>query len=454
MTTADTRPPIDWNAVDEEVITHLQNLLRLDTRNPPGNEILAAHYLRAVLEAEGFECVIVGPSPERATLITRLKGDGSEPPLLLMGHTDVVAVEPERWSHPPFSGEIADGFLYGRGALDMKNTVAMELMSMLLLKRRGVPLKRDVIFMAEADEETGGHEGAQWVVEHCPELIQAEYALNEGGGEGLEINGKIYYTVETAEKGSARFRIRATGEPGHGSVPHNNNAIVRLAELLSKVRGTQPPIHFTATLRGHIEGLASAQPPELARQLRAVLDDEATASAAIDRLPIEEFLKRTLHAMARNTIAPTMLQAGSQINVIPSEAVAYLDSRLLPGQTLESYARELHAIFGEDCEIEFIDPAIALEADPASPLFEVINTVLHEHAPEATVIPTMLTGGTDAKHVSRLGTKVYGFSPELYNGSAGWSGVHGHDERIGVKAMQWGARVMYEVVEKFAGQAK
>lgn len=452
MTTANTRPPINWNAVDEEVITHLQNLLRLDTRNPPGNEILAAQYLRAVLEAEGFECVIVGPTPERATLITRLKGDGSEAPLLLMGHTDVVAVEPEKWSHGPFSGDIADGFLYGRGALDMKNTVAMELMSMLLLKRQGVPLKRDVIFMAEADEETGGHEGAQWVVEHYPELIRAEYALNEGGGSGLEINGHIYYTVETAEKGSARFKIRTTGDPGHGSVPHENNAIIKLAELLSKVRGKQPPVHFTATLRGYIEGLASAQPSELADLLRAVLEDESTASAAIDRLPIDEHLKRELHAMSRNTIAPTMINVGSQINVIPSEAVAYLDSRLLPGQTLDSYLQELHAIFGEDCEIEFVDPSIALEADPASPLFEVIKEVVSVHAPEASVIPTMLTGGTDAKHVSRLGTKVYGFSPELYNGMLGWSGVHGHDERIGVRAMQWGARVMYEIVEKFAGR--
>lgn len=449
MTTANTNVPIDWNAVDEEVLMHLRNILRLDTRNPPGNEILAANYLREVLEREGFACIIVGPSPQRASLITRLKGDGSQPPLLLMSHTDVVAVEPEKWSHNPFGAEVAAGFVYGRGALDMKNTVAMELMTMLLLKRADVQLKRDVIFMAEADEETGGHQGAEWVVEHYPELIRAEYALNEGGGNGLEINNRLYYTVQTAEKGSARFKIRATGDPGHGSVPHENNAIVKLAELLSKVRGNQPPVHFTATLRGYIEGLASAQPPRVAAALRAVLADEATAGAAIDTLPIDELLKRELHAMARNTIAPTMLQAGSQINVIPSEAVAYVDSRVLPGQTLEDYSQELRAIFGSDCEIEFVDPSVALEADPASPLFETIKEVLSEYAPEATVVPTLLTGGTDAKHVSTLGTKVYGFSPELYNGTNDWNGVHGHDERIGIKAMQWGMRVMYEVVERF-----
>jgi acetylornithine deacetylase/succinyl-diaminopimelate desuccinylase-like protein len=453
MTTANPRTPLDWQAVDEEVIMHLRNILRLDTRNPPGNEIRAAHYLRDVLEKEGFECVIVGPTPERASLITRLKGDGSEPPLLLMSHTDVVAVEPDKWSHDPFGAVIDNGFLYGRGTLDMKNMVTMELMSMLLLKRAGVPLKRDVIYMAAADEETGGQQGAGWVVEHYPELIQAEYGLSEGGGGGLEINGHLYYTVQTAEKGSARFKIRTTGTPGHGSVPHNDNAIVKLAELLSKVRDQQPPTHLIATVRGFIEGIASVQGPELATALRAVLVDERTASAAIERLPVSENLKRSLLAMSRNTISPTMLTSGSQINVIPSEAIAYIDGRILPGQTLDSFRTELAAIFGADCEIEFIHPATALEADPISPLFKVINEVLHEHAPSATVVPSLLPGGTDAKHVSKLGTKIYGFSPVLYTPHEGRNGVHGHDERINVKAMQWGTRVLYDVVEKFVRQA-
>ncbi|MGH2510250.1 MAG: M20/M25/M40 family metallo-hydrolase, partial [Ktedonobacteraceae bacterium] len=453
MTTAHPRTPLDWHAVDEEVIMHLRNILRLDTRNPPGNEIRAAQYLRDILEKEGFECVIVGPSPARASLITRLKGDGSEPPLLLMSHTDVVAVEPDKWSHDPFAAVIDNGFLYGRGTLDMKNMVTMELMCMLLLKRAGVPLKRDVIYMAAADEETGGLQGAGWVVEHYPELIQAEYALNEGGGGGLQVNGQVYYTVQTAEKGSARFKIRTTGTPGHGSVPHNDNAIIKLAELLSKVRDTQPPTHLITTVRGYIEGIASTQPPELAAALRAVLVDEQTASAAIDSLPISEQFKRSLQAMTRNTISPTMLTSGSQINVIPSEAVGYVDGRILPGQTLESFIVELRAIFGPDCEIEFVQPGIALEADPSSPLFEVINQVLHEHAPTATVVPSLLTGGTDAKSVSTLGTKVYGFAPVQYTANEGRSGVHGHDERINVKAMQWGTRVLYDVVEKFVRQA-
>ena len=171
---------IDWDVLGDEVVTHLRNLLRLDTRNPPGNETLAAEYLRGVLEQEGIACEIVGPAPHRGTIIARLKGDGSAPPLLLMSHTDVVAVEPEKWTHDPFTAEIADGFIYGRGALDMKHMVTMELMTMLQLKRTAVRLKRDVIFMAAADEEVGGHEGAGWVAQNRPELIQAEYALTTG----------------------------------------------------------------------------------------------------------------------------------------------------------------------------------------------------------------------------------------------------------------------------------
>jgi acetylornithine deacetylase/succinyl-diaminopimelate desuccinylase-like protein len=445
---------IDWEAAGNELVMHLRNILRLDTRNPPGNETRAAEYLRDVLQQEGIASQIVGPSPDRGSIIARLKGDGSAPPILLMSHTDVVAVEPEKWTHGPFAADIADGYIYGRGALDMKDMVAMELMTMLLLKRAGLPLTRDVIYMAEADEEVGGYDGAGWVVDHHPELIQAEYALNEGGGSGFEINERRYYTVQTAEKGTARFRLRATGRPGHGSVPHQDNAIIKLAEVLSKLGSTRTPVHFTASARGYIAGIASTQPPEVAEQFRAILASEDSADAAIDKLPVEEHIRYSLHAILRNTVSPTMLRAGSQINVIPSEAEAFLDARTLPGWTPEMFLEELRALFGEDIEIDFLEPSIPLEADPDSPLFEVIKSVLKRHEPDATPIPTLLTGATDAKHVARLGTKVYGFSPELYiPGSNGWSGVHGHDERISIQAVQWGLRVLYEVVAQFASNA-
>jgi acetylornithine deacetylase/succinyl-diaminopimelate desuccinylase-like protein len=441
---------INWQEAGAETITRVRDLLRLDTRNPPGNEVRAAEYLHALFEAEGISGEIVGPDKERATFIARLKGDGTAPPLLLMSHTDVVAVEPEKWTHGPFSGDIADGFIYGRGALDMKQMVGMEAMTMLLLKRTRVPLKRDVIYMAAADEECGGHEGAGWVVEHCPELIQAEYALNEGGGSGFEINGRRYYPVQTAEKGTVRFRLRTHGRPGHGSVPHHENAILKLATILAKFAPDLLPVHFTTTLRGYIAGIAATQPSDIAQALHALLTDETTADAAVDRLPLEETLKQRMHAMLRNTVTPTVLKAGSQINVIPSEAEALVDGRNLPGWTPEMFLEELRSVFGNEVEITFLDPSTPLEADLQSPLFNTIKGVLKDHDPEATAVPFLLTGGTDAKHVTKLGTKVYGFVPGLYAGEGEGRRVHSHDERVGVRSLQWGARVLYEVVERFA----
>lgn len=441
---------INWHEAGDETVTTVRDLLRLDTRNPPGNEGRAADYLRVLFEAEGIPGDIVGPSNDRGTFIARLKGDGSALPLLLMSHTDVVAVEPERWTHDPFSGDIADGFLYGRGALDMKQMVAMEAMTMLLLKRTGVPLKRDVIYMAAADEECGGHAGAGWVVAHRPELIQAEFALNEGGGSGFEINGHRYYPVQTAEKGTVRFRLRTHGRPGHGSVPHDENAILTLATLLAKCTPDLLPVHFTATLRGYITGIARVQPPDIAQALQAVLADETTADAAVDRLPLEKALKERLHAMLRNTVTPTMLKAGSQINVIPSEAEAFIDGRHLPGWTPALFLEEIRSVLGSEGEITFLDPSSPLEADLQSPLFHSIKDVLKEHDPEAAAVPFLLTGGTDAKHVTKLGTKVYGFVPGLYAGEGEGRRVHSHDERVSVRSLHWSVRVLYEVVERFA----
>jgi acetylornithine deacetylase/succinyl-diaminopimelate desuccinylase-like protein len=441
---------INWQDVGEETITHLRRLLRLDTRNPPGNEIRVAEYLRLLLETEGISGEIVGPNSDRGTFIARLRGDGSEPPLLLMSHTDVVAVEPEKWTHDPFSGDVADGFIYGRGALDMKHMVTMEAMAMLLLKRSGLPLKRDVIFMAAADEECGGFQGAGWVVANRPDLIQSEYALNEGGGSGFEINDRRYYPVQTAEKGTVRFRIRAYGKPGHGSVPHDENPILKLSAILAKFTPELLPVHFTDTLRGYIAGIASTQPPGIAQSLHAVLAGETTADAAIDRLPLDESLKLRMHAMLRNTVTPTILTAGSQINVIPSEAEASIDGRNLPGWTPDMFLQELRPAIGDEAEITLLEPSTPLEADIQSPLFNTIKAVLKEHDPQATAVPFLLTGGTDAKHVTQLGTKVYGFAPGLYAGAGEGRRVHSHDERISIRSLQWGVRVLYEVVARFA----
>ncbi|GAC1549631.1 MAG: M20/M25/M40 family metallo-hydrolase [Herpetosiphon sp.] len=445
------RSAIDWATVDEEIVAHLQNLLRIDTRNPPGHETRAAAYLQGVLAREGIAAEILGPTPDRGSLVARLRGDGSERPLLLMSHTDVVAVEQEQWQEDPFGGMIVDGVIHGRGALDMKHMVAMELQTMLLLKRSGVALKRDVIFMAAADEETGGVHGAGWLAHHHRDLIDAEYALNEGGGAGMALNGRLYYPIQTAEKGPARFRLRTHGRPGHGAQPHDDQAILKLAALLDRLGKQRLPVHLTQTVRRCLQTLAATQPAPVAAQVEALLGAD-DPDAIIDGLPFPAGFRRELHAVIRNTVSPTVLNAGSQMNVIPSAAEALVDARILPGWTLDMVRAELQTVFQEEVDLEFILPSTPLENDPQSPLFETIVQVLAERDPDGTAIPTLFPAGTDAKHIAPLGVKVYGFAPGLH--PTDWSGMHGHNEQIQVASLQWGARTLFEVVARFAGHEK
>lgn len=443
-------PTLDWQAIGYETVERLRAILRLDTSNPPGNETRVATYLRDVLQSEGIECVLVGPTAERQSLVARLRGDGSAAPLLLMSHTDVVPVEAHKWKFDPFGAEIDEGFIYARGALDMKSMVAMELMSMLLLKRAQVPLKRDVIFMAAADEEAGGDMGAGWIAEHHPELIKAEYALNEGGGMCIELNGRDYLSVQTAEKGGAAVRLRAHGTPGHASMPHSDNAIVKLGRVLARLQGRQLPVHFGATFRAFIESIAQDQPPEVGEALRALLKSEENADAVLESLPVPQSWKLEINAMMRNTVTPTMLRSGSRINVIPSLAEADLDCRILPGWTVEQFHKELRTLIGDEVEIvPLVEKSTPLESDFSSPLIDVIKEVVHEHDPQTRMIPLLLTGGTDAKRIAHLGISAYGFSPTLYDDPDALKGVHGHNERISVNTMYWGTRVLYDVVERF-----
>lgn len=440
---------MNWRAIGDETVEYLCALLCIDTTNPPGHEIAAAEYLKGVLEREGIEAQIVGPDADRATLVARLRGDGTARPLLLMSHTDVVPVERDKWTHDPFGGEIVDGFIYGRGALDMKYMVAYELATMVLLKRQGVPLKRDVIFMASADEEAGGGAGAGWVAQHHPELIQAEYALNEGGGIGLPIAGRTYYTIQVAEKGSGTLRIRATGQPGHASVPIADNAILKLAAVLNRLRDFKLPVEFTKTFRAFVQDLAAAQPPQVAHALLSILENEANADAIIQALPLPDALKGEFAAMIRTTTTPTMLQAGSRINVIPSVAEAKLDLRTLPGWTAERVLEHLRPVLGDEAEADITSLAPALEQDPDSDLMRLIQEVIKERDPEGITIPYMMAAVTDAKRVAHLGIKVYGFAPGLNDGPEMLHGIHGHDERISVRSLHWGIRTFYEVVARF-----
>lgn len=452
-----TRPSdivgIDWDATGVEVTRVLQDLIRIDTTNPPGNETAAARYIAERLQAEGLPALITESAPGRGNVTSRLAGGDGEP-LLLLGHTDVVAVEPDKWTHPPFSGALIDDCVWGRGALDMKNMVAAELIVLILLKRLNVRLDRDVLYAATADEEAGkGDHGPGWLLDHHPEQIDAPVILTEGGGHDLNFEGRRFYTCQVGQKGVCRLRLTMRGDPGHGSVPHANNAVTLLCAALAPLATTDLPLHPSDGLRAFLQGLSHEQSPALVADLMAVLEP-ATSDQALNRLPISEKARLSLRSLLRNSVSVTRLQAGSKINVIPSEATAWIDGRLAPGQTQEDFLRELRALTGDRVEIDIDQYSPPLEASADAPLFRCIQEVMEVVDPGVPVIPSLSTGGTDAKHIvpRRPQTQVFGFMP--YRQAPGLEEehlIHGHDERTPVSELVFATRVLFDVVCHYGG---
>lgn len=443
---------IDWQEVTAEAVGHLQALLRIDTTNPPGNEREAADYLAEVLSAEGYDPVVLESAPGRGNLVARYRGSGVAPPLLLLSHLDVVPAEPERWERDPFGGEVADGMVWGRGALDMKGIVVMQLMTMLLLKRAGVPLARDVIFAATADEEMGGKYGAGFLVDRHPELVRAEHALTEFGGFPVDLGGRRIYLCQVAEKGVCWVRMRARGRPGHGSAPHRDNAVVKLAEAVAKLGRAELPFHRTDAAEEMFRGMARAVGGIRGAVMGLLLNPLLSGLIIRSFVPSPRFANY-FHALLHNTVSPTVLRAGSKTNVIPSEAEAELDGRILPGQDLESFLTEVRAVVGDGFEFEPIEISPPVQTTSRTPLFQTMTEVLQRHDPGAAVVPMMMSGGTDAKHLARIGIPCYGFSPMRLPPEMDFLGmVHGHNERIPIDALAFGTQVLYEVVTEYCSR--
>ncbi|HLF27442.1 MAG TPA: M20/M25/M40 family metallo-hydrolase [Anaerolineae bacterium] len=436
------------DSIRDEAVRHLQALLRIDTTNPPGKELAVAEYLAGVLRAEGYQPIVLEAAPGRGNLLARCPGDGAAAPLLLYAHTDVVPAEPAKWTHPPFAGVVTDGNIWGRGALDMKGMVAMELMTMLLLKRNGDALHRDVIFAATADEEIDSDVGAGWLITQHPDLVRAEYGISEFGGYSMHIQGQRFYPVMTAEKGVCWMKIRARGRPGHGSVPQADNAVLELARAIERVAGRPLPLHITPTAAEFIRRIAATLDLSQGLGLRALLNP-LTHPLVARRIPgdgIGDGLRASLH----NTISPTQLTAGLKANVIPSEAEATLDGRLLPGFDQETFLAEVRPRLGRQIEIEIEHYSPPLEAPADTPLFHAIETSLHKYDPAGIVIPYMLSGATDAKLFSQLGTKCYGFSPLKLKPDEPFDRlIHAHDERVSIDALNFGVHALYETVRSF-----
>ena len=441
---------LDWIQAGQEAIALLRDLIRLETVNSaaaPVREIEAARLLQARFEEVGLDCTVLESAPGRGNIVTRIEGDGSGgAPILLSAHLDVVPAPPAGWTHPPFAAEIHDGFLYGRGAIDMLNMAAMSAVTMLLLKRSGARLKRDVIFAGVADEEAGSEQGSLWLARNHPELVRAEYALSEIGGFTLHSGGKRFYPVQVAEKGIAWLTIRARGTSGHGSMPNPDNPIPKIARAARLLGTRRLPFHRTPIVERFVRELASHQGPPDSIVLRSLLR-RRLSSTVLDRIFPDKSLAATFDAALHNTANPTVLRAGGKINQVPGEAILQVDGRLLPGFTAIDLVREIRQLIGDGYDIEIDREMPATATDPDDPLFERIGQVVRRYDPEGIVVPTLIPGFTDAKAWSQLGIKCFGFSPvRLPEGVRFAQMFHGVDERIPVDGFQWGLKALFDLV--------
>ena len=444
---------LDWTRAAAEGLACLKDLLRIDTSNPPGNERPAAEYVAGALSREGIPAQILESAPGRASVVARLKGSGRKAPLLLSGHLDVVPADAEHWKHPPFAAIEDGGYVWGRGAVDMKNMVAMSLMTLVLLKRQGVALDRDVIFAAVADEEAGSRHGSLFLVERHPELVRADYVLTEVGGHTLHVGAARFYPIQVSEKGLCWFEIQAEGTPGHGSMPHPHNAVARLARAITALHEARLPQHNTEVVSRFVRALAAKAPFPQNRLLPLLLNRalSGTLTKRLEARNLEQALG--LNAMLRNTASPTMLSAGKKINVIPSAATVQVDGRLIPGQTLEAFLDEIRAVVGDDVRLTVLDDHPGTTFESKTELFAAIARALERHDPEAIPVPYMIPGFTDAFAYQKLGATCYGFAPVKLDPEVNFSRMyHGHDERIPVAGFAWGLRVLHEVVREFCGR--
>lgn len=446
LVNAQDRYLVDWDAVGEEALTHLSDLVRINTTNPPGQETLVVNYLRTILEAEGISTQTYALDPERANLVARIKGNGAKRPILIMGHTDVVGVQAEKWTEAPFSGLRKDGWVYGRGTLDDKDTVAAGMMVMLMLKRYGVELDRDVIFLAEAGEEGTPEVGINFMVEQHWDAIAAEYCLAEGGGGILENQGVKVVEVQTTEKMPRRATLVARGTAGHGSRPSTDNAVAAIARAVAKADAWQTEMRLNETTRTYFERLATISGPEDAFRYRNIENPEVTDDIQqhfLENLPY-------YYSSIRTSVVPTIIDAGFRKNVIPSEARAVLDIRMLPDEDVEGFYARLAVVIDEPT-VEIIPEDIYRPAAPPSGLdnemFEALERVAAEMYPDAIVLPKMSTGATDMAQVRAMGVPAYGIGPirtqaELNSGN----GAHSDNERVSEEAMIEFLRFMWTVI--------
>ena len=443
---------LDWDAVQAEALDLLCQLLRVDTTNPPGNEAAACALIADVLGREGIEHEVFVVAPGRANLVARVRGEGRADPVLLSSHVDVVSAEGGAWTHPPFAGEIHDGNVWGRGALDMKNMTAMELAVLLAVHRHaGGRHRRDIVLAAVADEEAGCELGSLWLARNHPDKVKARYVFGEIGGFTLHLGESRICPVQVAEKGVCWLRIRVRGEGGHGSIPRPDTPMERIAEAAVRLSRATPPLIVADVMRHFVEQVARRQPFPRGAVLRLVMNPWAS-NLILEKVMPDRNQALLFNSLLHNTATPTVLTAGDKVNVIPPEAELLVDGRTLPGQTAEDLVAQLREIIGDGYEIEVMRFMPAVDGPVDDPVIGVIQEVLDELDPGVVAVPNMIPGFTDAKAWSSLGATCIGFSPVRLGPDDVFSTLfHGVDERIPVEGFHYGVRALLEVVARVAG---
>jgi acetylornithine deacetylase/succinyl-diaminopimelate desuccinylase-like protein len=427
----------------------LQNLIRFDTTNPPGNEEACIRYINGLLSEAGIDTSLLALDPKRPNLVARLKGEGKSPPLLMYGHVDVVSTETETWRHPPFSGDIAEGYIWGRGALDMKGGVAMMLSAFLRAKAEGISLPGDVILTVVSDEEKGSEFGAKYLVEkHANQFAGVRYAIGEFGGFSFYVGKKVFYPIMVAEKMPIGILLTLRGPTGYPTMTYRGGAMAKLGKVLERLEHAHFPVHVTTPTKLMIQTMSKALPFPSNLVLRQLLNPMLT-----DRLlkligkQVEQF-----HTLLHNTVNAVELMGADDLARIPDRIGVQLLCVMLPGFTPEDMVAELRSILGKDAELEvnhtlYYDP---VPAEPDMGLFNTLAGILREADPSGIPTPLVLPTATDGRIFSRLGIQTYGFLPmKLPQGFAFWEATHAADERIPVDAMAFGRDAIYKLLQRF-----
>jgi acetylornithine deacetylase/succinyl-diaminopimelate desuccinylase-like protein len=447
-------PAPDWPRLEAETLQHFQALLRLDTSNPPGNEKLAADYLKQVLDREGIPTQIFALEPARANLVARLKGSGRRQPILLMGHTDVVTVDPGKWMFPPFSATRDGGYVYGRGSLDDRPHVVAGLMTLLLLKRLNVPLDRDVIFLAEAGEEGTTRVGIDFMARDHYQDISAEYCLAEGG-ETPRVGGKVKYAgIETVEKIPLPLELTAHGTSGHGSIPLLDNPIVHLSRAVAALAAWRTPIRLNETTREYFKRLADISSGDDAARYRAVLAPGGAAAEAADNYFLQREPRQA--SMLRTSVTPTILNGGYRFNVIPSEAKATIDVRMVPEENPGAFIEAAKKVINDPAVDVTISKAIDQRTAGGttridSEAFKAIEAAVTKHY-QAISLPVLQTGATDMSVLRAKGMQCYGVNAAVdsEDGPKGF-GPHSDQERVLESELYRFVRLEWDVLTALAG---